>query len=201
MLPSNQSALFSLCTSILLLCVSGAGLDSFISSGIVPDVISSPPQSVLQVTYNNGLTVNFGNELSRQQMMNRPSVSWNADPNSLYTLIFTDPDAPSRANPTSREFKHWVVVNIPGNNVTQGQEVAGYRPAGPGQGSGLHRYVFLIYKQNRKIDAGFNTPSKSTDARPGFNTNGFAQQKQLTLVAGNYFMCQYHQGDENLLVL
>ena len=26
-----------------------------------------------------------------------------------------DPDAPSRSNPIYREFVHWVVVNIPGN--------------------------------------------------------------------------------------
>ena len=32
-----------------------------------------------------------------------------------------DPDAPSRAKPSRREFLHWLVVNIPGNDIGQGE--------------------------------------------------------------------------------
>ncbi len=53
-------------------------------------------------------------------MKNQPSVKWEADPNSFYTLLMTDPDAPSRAQPEFREWHHWLVVNIPGNNISEG---------------------------------------------------------------------------------
>lgn len=82
------------------------------------------------------------------QVQNIPVVDWQADPNQLYTLLMVDPDAPSRAEPKRRSFKHWAVVNIPGKDVAKGDCVAEYIGAGPPNGTGLHRYVFLVYKQN-----------------------------------------------------
>ena len=50
----------------------------------------------LKVTWENGAKAAFGNELTPTQVKNRPTVHWDADPNAFYTLIMTDPDAPSR---------------------------------------------------------------------------------------------------------
>ena len=36
-------------------------------------------------------------------------------------LIVTDPDAPSRAEPSIREVLHWLVVNVPGNDINKGE--------------------------------------------------------------------------------
>ena len=55
----------------------------------------------------------------------------------------TDPDAPSRKNPKYREWRHWVVVNVPGGDVSKGEVCAEYVGAGPPQGTGLHRYIVL----------------------------------------------------------
>lgn len=52
-------------------------------------------------------------------MVNQPSVTWKGDPHSYYTLIMSDPDAPSRGSPKAREWLHWLVVNIPGDNISQ----------------------------------------------------------------------------------
>lgn len=94
----------------------------------------------------------MGNELTPTQVKDIPEVKWDADPNKYYTLIMTDPDAPSRANPTYREFKHWVIVNIPGGKVAQGENLAEFIGSGPPEGTGLHRYVFLVYDQNGRKD-------------------------------------------------
>lgn len=67
-------------------------------------------------------------------------------------LFFPDPDAPSRKEPTYREWHHWLVGNIPGNNVDQGDVLSAYIGSGPPPDTGLHRYVFLVYKQNGKIN-------------------------------------------------
>lgn len=56
---------------------------------------------------------------------------------------FADPDAPSRADPEFREWRHWLVVNIPGCDIAKGEEVATYVGCGAPAGTGLHRYVFL----------------------------------------------------------
>ena len=50
-----------------------------------------------------------------------------------------DPDAPSRANPTLREVAHWMVVNVPGNNVSQGEIKYQYRGSGAPQGTGIFK--------------------------------------------------------------
>jgi phosphatidylethanolamine-binding protein (PEBP) family uncharacterized protein len=49
--------------------------------------------------------------------------------------------------------RHWVVVNIPGSDVSKGDVLSTYIGAGPPKGTGLHRYVFLVYEQSAKIKA------------------------------------------------
>lgn len=84
-------------------------------------------------------------------MKDIPSVSYEADADGFYTLLFVDPDAPSRDNPHMREVRHWAVVNIPGNNVSAGETLAEYFGSGPPAGTGLHRYVLLVFKQPSKL--------------------------------------------------
>ena len=48
----------------------------------------------------------------------------------------TDPDAPSRLEPKFREWHHWLVINIPGNQVEKGDEISQYIGAGPPKGTG-----------------------------------------------------------------
>lgn len=86
----------------------------------------------------------MGNTLTPTQVQNQPNVSWDADPNALYTLIKTDPDAPSRSAPKFREWHHWLVVNIPGNSVEKGETLSQYIGCGPPDKTGLHRYVYLV---------------------------------------------------------
>ena len=57
--------------------------------------------------------------------------------------IFADPDAPSRTDPKYREWRHWLVVNVPGTDVSKGEVLSAYVGAGPPKGTGLHRYIFL----------------------------------------------------------
>jgi phosphatidylethanolamine-binding protein (PEBP) family uncharacterized protein len=119
-------------------------------------------------------------------------LSWNADSNSYYVVILADPDAPSRANPTFREFAHWMIVNIPGNDISKGEIKYQYIGSGAPQGTGiipnntnikpeitqnyytlgLHRYVFMIYKQNEKHDFSFlpYVSNKSRQNRRSFST-------------------------------
>lgn len=51
-------------------------------------------------------------------------------------FVLTDPDAPSRANPVRREFRHWLVGNIPGDKVDEGETLTEYVGSGPPKGTG-----------------------------------------------------------------
>lgn len=70
---------------------------------IVSDVIPIGPSEIATVNYNSGVSCAEGNELTPRQVKDIPKVEWNADASSLYTLCLTDPDAPSRKEPTYRE--------------------------------------------------------------------------------------------------
>lgn len=100
-----------------------------------------------KIAYPSGAAVGLGNILTPTQAKNKPQVVWPAEKDAYYTLVKTDPDAPSRENPSYREFCHWIVMNIPGSAVEKGEEIFEYIGAGPPKGTGLHRYVFLVYKQ------------------------------------------------------
>lgn len=47
---------------------------------------------------------------------------------------------------------HWLVTNIPGDRVAEGTVLSQYIGAGPPEKTGLHRYVYLVYKQPGKIE-------------------------------------------------
>lgn len=42
-----------------------------------------------------------------------------------------DPDAPSRKEHTYREWHHWLVGNIPGNDISKGETLSAYVGSGP----------------------------------------------------------------------
>ncbi|XP_013193309.2 protein D3 isoform X2 [Amyelois transitella] len=166
---------------------------SFASHGVVPDVVPVAPAALAEVKYPSGVQAQEGNELTPTQVKNQPTVSWFADPNSYYTLAMTDPDAPSRAEPTFREWHHWLVGNIPGDNVAAGDTLSAYVGSGPPQGTGLHRYVFLVYKQPSKLN--FDEPrlTNTSDANRGkFSIAKFAAKYKLgDPIAGNLYQAQY----------
>jgi len=160
---------------------------------VVPDVIAVAPSDKIEVSYPSGVIVNMGNELTPTQVKDEPSVSWPADPNALYTLCMTDPDAPSRKEHTFREWHHWLVGNIPGNDITKGETLSEYVGSGPPPETGLHRYVFLAYKQPSKLN--FDEPrltNRSAEKREKFSIAKFALKYNLgNPVAGNFYQAQY----------
>uniref|UniRef100_A0A0N5AG79 Phosphatidylethanolamine-binding protein n=1 Tax=Syphacia muris TaxID=451379 RepID=A0A0N5AG79_9BILA len=168
--------------------------EAFKKHGVMPDVVPVAPTSVAKVSYDNGAEADCGNTLKPVQVQNVPKVTWEADPSSLYTLILTDPDAPSRANPKFREWHHWLVVNIPGNNVSEGEVLSGYISSAPPQKTGLHRYVFLVYKQPGRIEDSEHGHLKSTSGAKRANWKAAAFAKKHNLgdpVAGNFYQAEY----------
>lgn len=72
---------------------------------VVPDVIPVAPTEVAKVSYVSGVSADLGNQLTPTAVKDVPNVEWNADTSALYTLCLTDPDAPSRKEPTYREVR------------------------------------------------------------------------------------------------
>lgn len=187
-------------------CIFGAKSvdEEFQKSQIVPDVVAKAPGSQLDVLFDCG-SINLGNTFTPLQVRNRPTVTWkNAKPNELYTLIMTDPGAIEGRNPNDKEWHHWIVGNIPGNDVDKGDILTSFCPSGPPKDSGVHRYVFLLFKQSGKLD--FKNQIKlgayQIEGRDLFSTHDFARKHNLAeAIAGNFYLASWDESVEELTKL
>ncbi|XP_011910612.1 PREDICTED: phosphatidylethanolamine-binding protein 1-like [Cercocebus atys] len=100
--------------------------------------VEEQPQHPLHVTYAGAALDELGKVLTPTQVKNRPtSISWDGlDSGKLYTLVLTDPDAPSRKDPKYREWHHFLVVNMKGNDISSGTVLSDYVGSGPPKGTG-----------------------------------------------------------------
>ncbi|XP_062121168.1 protein D3 [Drosophila sulfurigaster albostrigata] len=160
---------------------------------VVPDVIAKAPQQTASVEYVGRIVVEPGMVLTPTQVKSQPCVTWKADSSKLYTLCMTDPDAPSRKDPQFREWHHWLVGNIPGNDISNGEVLSAYVGSGPPPETGLHRYVFLVYEQKCKLQFDEKRlPNNSGDGRGGFKIAKFAEKYNLgDPIAGNFYQAEY----------
>jgi phosphatidylethanolamine-binding protein (PEBP) family uncharacterized protein len=167
-------------------------MDKFSSDGIVTDMHLKIPSSLLHVKYGR-IELQPGSILAPTQVKDQPTVEWTADANAFYTIIMNDLDVPSRAEPKFREAYHWGVVNIPGNDVSKGQVLTEYLGSGPPQGTGLHRYVFFVFKQAGQQAFDEKHISKcSREGRALHSVAKFAEKHSLgDPVAGNYYLAEW----------
>jgi len=168
-------------------------IDEMEKEKVVPEVIDTVPLQVLTVKYGSK-EVNLGNVLTPTHVKDPPTaISWDADSNKLYVLCMTDPDAPSRKDPKFREWHHYLVGNIPGNDIGEGEVLSAYVGSGPPEGTGLHRYVFLIYEQPKKLTFDEKRlTNRSGDDRGKFSIRKFAKKYNLgEPIAGNFYQAEW----------
>jgi phosphatidylethanolamine-binding protein len=84
-------------------------------------------------------------------------------------------------------------VNIEGNDLSSGEKAFEFIGSGPPKDTGLHRYVFLLFKQpNGKIE--YDAPhvsDHSAQGRPSTSTRKLISDFDLKLVAGNFYQAEY----------
>ncbi|CAI0544297.1 unnamed protein product [Linum tenue] len=172
--------------------------DPLVVGRVIGDVVDSFNPSVkMKVTYSSTKQqqhqqVFNGHELFPSALTHKPKVEvLGGDLRSFFTLVMTDPDFPGPSDPYLREHLHWVVTDIPGTtDATFGREVVSYEMPRPT--IGIHRYVFLLFKQKRRLL--LNPPSSASSTtilRDNFDSRKFAVDNQLGLpVAALYFNAQ-----------
>ncbi|KAJ2940109.1 hypothetical protein O0L34_g6477 [Tuta absoluta] len=161
---------------------------------VVPDVISIAPSEPITVEYPGGLKLEMGKELTPTQVKDKPKVQWAAKEGEYYLLAMVDPDAPSREHPKFREWHHWLVGNIQNGDLNKSEVLTEYVGSGPPKGSGLHRYVYLVYKQPEKLDFKKVTkiPNTSGSTRGKFSIAKFTSTYKMgSPVAGNFYLAKY----------
>ncbi|GLB36844.1 putative phosphatidylethanolamine-binding protein [Lyophyllum shimeji] len=182
---------------------------------IIPEVIPPTffPSILFSIVWPNGKEAVLSNVdyLTREDTLAEPDVTFvpltiSADiskpaQDTTYTLAMTDPDAPSRAEPKYRQFRHWVItgLKIPVSGAQNPSALktkpstTPYRPPGPPPGSGVHRYTFLLFEEPA---GGFTVPEgapeygSALEERRSWNALDFGNRYGLQLVGANFFLVQ-----------
>lgn len=112
-----------------------------------------------KINDNESMPIFHGNRIKPNQATKAPDISF--DPkfsidgkstkdSSLWTLILTNPDG--HLTKENSEYVHWMIGNIPNGDISKGELIAPYLQPIPPKGTGYHRYIFVLYKQDKKID-------------------------------------------------
>ncbi|XP_009393599.2 protein MOTHER of FT and TFL1 homolog 1 [Musa acuminata AAA Group] len=160
-------------------------VDPLVVGRVIGDVVDLFVPTVSMTVRFGSKHVSNGCDIKPSMAANPPTVQIAGQQSDLYTLVMTDPDAPSPSDPTMREWLHWMMVNMPGGTYpSQGEEVVPYM--GPRLPLGIHRYVMVLFRQKSRFP-GVTPPA----TRLNFNTRSFAAHHDLGLpVATVYFNSQ-----------
>jgi len=91
-----------------------------------------------------------GNRIKPSDAEKAPTVNYESEENSWWSIVMTNPDC--HFQDSSAEYLHWFVGNIPGNQVANGEVLMDYLQPFPAKGTGYQRFIFVLYKQECKID-------------------------------------------------
>ncbi|XP_029312792.1 large ribosomal subunit protein mL38 isoform X2 [Cottoperca gobio] len=159
------------------------------------------PQVPLRICYSQDTSaqVYYGNRLTPTEAASVPQISFEAEEGSLWTLMLTCPDEHLLDN--EAEYVHWLVGNIPGGAVQAGEELCHYLPPFPPRGTGFHRYVYVLFKQEGRID--FQEDARPTPcyslADRSFKTIDFYRKHQddMTPAGVAFFQSQWDESVTN----
>jgi len=106
---------------------------------------------------------------------NKPQVKIIDKSQYYYTLLMVDPDAPSHENPIYKYYLHWLVINT-------NMEIVKYMKPQPPIHSGIHRYVFMLFRQEYYIE-----PTIIFKSRKNFDLTSFVKKYRLHLINSIFY--------------
>lgn len=112
----------------------------------VPPTQKKHLETFVEVTYGDEKIV-LGNFVNASQLKHEPTVAWKTEENTLYTLALINLDAPTKKNPVDSDYLHWLVGNIPGNDLSKGDVLAEYVGAFPEKDQGTQNMMFILNEQ------------------------------------------------------
>nr|XP_018905809.1 PREDICTED: protein D1-like [Bemisia tabaci] len=161
------------------------------ANSIVPNVIPTMPQFALSVEYKHA-TIKAGDMINGSKIIDEPvRVVWPRKINSYYTLFMIGPDAPVREQPIDRNWLHWLVTNLQGTDVEDGDEIAEYCGSLAGYEKGPHWLVYVVYENPSGKEIQFDEEPLAEDdpfeKRTSFDLLNFTRKYGMhTPVAANF---------------
>jgi len=126
-----------------------------------------------------------------------------------FTIILTDPDAPSRKNPKWSEICHWIATlstptksaPVSASSVSfelppymetgRPMEIIPYKAPGPPPKTGYHRYVFLLFSGD---NSNLTVPEDRQHwgmGEQGKGVKDWAKMQNLQVVGANFFLARH----------
>ncbi|CAD7080015.1 unnamed protein product [Hermetia illucens] len=161
--------------------------DLFGAAYFVPRV---PLDIQFTISEDKALPVYFGNLISPTEASKPPKVQFDASTDiitgqktneqSFWTLIATNPDG--HFSGEEKEYIHWFISNIPNGEVEKGEVIAPYIQPFPPKGLGYQRFIFILYKQNKKLDFTSYKVEKLNDlTKRTFSTHDFYKKYEADI--------------------
>nr|XP_018905842.1 PREDICTED: uncharacterized protein LOC109036249 isoform X3 [Bemisia tabaci] len=180
LLTTMQPMFFSMPTDKGLHCDTGNFERLLKMHEIIPDFLKVAPDQCLNVEIN-GKVLNPGDAVDFVDTLEKPNkIEWKHENGTFYSLIMTGLDVPTQEDPHDRESQHWVVGNIPGNNITAGDVLFPYEPAGVEYNEAREAYLGPTF-QRRSSQKSINLVSllRSTFMSLTWNIKMTVTRKQL----------------------
>lgn len=184
-----------------------------------PTITLTPTVTTKASSTQHGRDSNDGDTASPATEAERCPGPINADfkSNMTYAIVLTDPDAPSYHDNKWSEFCHWiatgrvVVTPRPPRGQQQGggdgdggcpqlsltglKDVVPYRPPGPPEKTGRHRYVFFAFTPVNATTLPLNVTKPGERKRwgtgkPGSGVREWAEENSLAPIAANFIFAQ-----------
>ena len=115
----------------------------------------------------------IGPKFSTYQTAHEPYPVWTPPtPPAKHLIVCWDPDVKE-----GKSFLHWLVINCSGSDNSNGTVIASWYPPSPPPGTGEHRYIIGLMKQEGNLQM-----EEITD-RKNFNPMEFAQKHKLSPMA------------------
>ncbi|KLU88268.1 lipid binding protein [Magnaporthiopsis poae ATCC 64411] len=141
-----------------------------------------------------------------------------AKSNMTYAIVLTDPDAPSHQDNKWSEFCHWIATgrvavelkppraqqqgedgeserDCPQLSLTGLEDVVPYKPPGPPEKTGRHRYIFFAFTPINATTVPLNVTKPGERKRwgtdkPGSGVRQWAEENGLAPIAANFIYAQ-----------
>ncbi|KAF8133521.1 phosphatidylethanolamine-binding protein [Mycena galopus ATCC 62051] len=183
-------------------------------AGLIPDVLGplTPTALLTLLLPSSNKPIALGAEIPIADTVEAPGISIAAVPaeadigadglvstearEAKYTVAMFDPDAPSAAQPTSAQFRHWVITGLtptddptaPALQPTPAANV--YRPPGPWKGTGVHRYTFALFREPPNFVLPADAADRDPDvvARRHWDARVFAERYGLQMVGATFYL-------------
>ncbi|KAI9798857.1 MAG: hypothetical protein M1833_004360 [Piccolia ochrophora] len=182
---------------------------------IIPNLIDDfTPSFKVEIGYPDA-SVDFGNKIDPSKVQDIPDdvslgpLGSTSPADTTYTLVLTDPDAPSHDNPKWSQVCHWVATNISFSSADEFHilslhhgprklekgkgldELVEYMAPAPPPKTGPHRYVFLLFaSESGKSGSDLSKPEgrkRWGTGEKGYGVREWAKENNLAPVGGNYF--------------